>query len=443
MKFFQKLKSDKYYYPAFIIIVVVVFVTINSVFNTIELKTQKGVATIYYVDHISYAHQLIIDKFNEKYAGQIHVEAINLPFDKFSTNERKELLARYLKSKSDRIDIFAVDQIWVPRFAKWGIALDKYFPKDDKNRFLGSALESCYYHDSLEALPLYIDISIMCARKDILLKSKNGAKWIDELKHTITWEHFIKLNQELNLPQPFYIFQAQDYEGLMCFYIELVASQNASIIENNSVFLVGNPAAKKALQFLVDMVHKYHLSPEIVTDFKENESFRYFLSNNSVFARAWPSVSSNDDKVFPGFDRVRPDLIEVPNPYFGGQAPVSVFGGWNLMISKNSQKVAESIKFLKYVTSPEAQKILFEKGVYLPILGQIYYDTAYTALHPNLMFYKEYLKHGIHRPFLMDYTGISNVLTYYMKAAIKQEISVDSALELAEQKINSKHILLK
>jgi multiple sugar transport system substrate-binding protein len=31
------------------------------------------------------------------------------PFQKFSTNERKELLTRSLRSKSDRIDIFSVD----------------------------------------------------------------------------------------------------------------------------------------------------------------------------------------------------------------------------------------------------------------------------------------------------------------------------------------------
>jgi multiple sugar transport system substrate-binding protein len=443
MKIFQRLKFDKYYYPVFIIVVVIVFVIVNSLFNTVELSPQKGMTTIYYVDHISQAHQLLIDKFNERYAGQIHVEAINLPFNKFSTNERKELLARYLKSKSDRIDIFAVDQIWVPRFAKWGVSLDKYFPKEESGKFLGKAMESCYYQGSLAALPLYLDISVTFARKDLILKQKGGEAWLKELKGRITWERFLQLNQQMHSPESFFSFQAQDYEGLMCFYDELVASQNASIIKNDSIYLVGNPAAKRSLQFLVDLVNKYHASPMDVTDFKENDSFRYFLSNNGAFVRSWPSVFSNDDRVFPGFGKLKKDIVQIPSPYFSGQKKVAVFGGWNLMISRNSQKINEVLKFLKFVTSPEAQKIMFENGLYLPISEQIYSDSLYTTAHPELKFFRDYIQEGVHRPFLKEYTGISDVLTYYIKAAIKKEMSVDSALVRATRKINSTHILLK
>lgn len=214
----------------------------------------------------------------------------------------------------------------------------------------------------------------MCARKDILLKHKDGEKWLEELKKTITWERFIKLHQELGIANPFFTFQADDYEGLMCIFTELIASQNSSIVQNGKLYLDDNPAAKKALQLLVDLVNKYQLSPKTVTSFKENESFRYFISNDGLFVRAWPSFSGNDERVFPGFNRIRPELVQVPNPYFDGQKPVAVFGGWNLMISKNSQKINEAIKFIRYVVSPEAQKILFENGQYLPAINQIYYD---------------------------------------------------------------------
>src|SRR5512140_3173445 len=74
---------------------------------------------VYFADNISKAHRVIIAEFNKRHAGSIEVVPVDLPFDKFSTNERKELLARSLRSKSDKIDIFAVDLIWVPRFARW------------------------------------------------------------------------------------------------------------------------------------------------------------------------------------------------------------------------------------------------------------------------------------------------------------------------------------
>ncbi len=82
---------------------------------------------IYFADNISAAHQKVINRFNETYHGRFEVVPVNLPFTKFSTNERKQLLTRALRSKSSRLDIFAVDVVWVPRFVKWAEPLAKYF----------------------------------------------------------------------------------------------------------------------------------------------------------------------------------------------------------------------------------------------------------------------------------------------------------------------------
>lgn len=90
---------------------------------------------LYYVDNISETHQRLIDRFNQRYAGRIEVIPVNLPFSKFSTNERKEILARSLRSKSERIDVFAVDIIWTQRFAKWSHPLDAYFDESLADSF--------------------------------------------------------------------------------------------------------------------------------------------------------------------------------------------------------------------------------------------------------------------------------------------------------------------
>ena len=109
------MKFEKLFYVAISSVVIIAFILIRNISSPSGTGYNSGsfVKKIYFVDHISAAHQKVIDKFNEKYKGQIEVVAINLPFVKFSTNERKELLARYLRSKSDRIDIFSVDQIWL------------------------------------------------------------------------------------------------------------------------------------------------------------------------------------------------------------------------------------------------------------------------------------------------------------------------------------------
>ena len=113
---------------------------------------------------------MLIDRFNDNYKDEIEVIPINLPFSKFSTNERKELLARSLRSKSDLIDVFAVDLIWSARFAKWVHPLDNLLDSSDLNNLLSYSLESCYYKGNLVAVPLYIDVGLMYYRKDLIKK---------------------------------------------------------------------------------------------------------------------------------------------------------------------------------------------------------------------------------------------------------------------------------
>ena len=69
-------------------------------------SSHSKVKKIYYADNISTAHQELIDRFNEEHAGKIEVVPVNLPFSKFSTNERKELLTRAFRRdrKSTRLN---------------------------------------------------------------------------------------------------------------------------------------------------------------------------------------------------------------------------------------------------------------------------------------------------------------------------------------------------
>ena len=63
--------------------------------------------------------------------------------------------------------------------------------------------------------------------------------------------------------------------------------------------------------------------------------------------------------------------------------------------------------------------------------------------HPELKFYESLFKDGVYRPFSPSYTGISDVLSYYLNLAIKKELSPRVALREATQEIDSGRILIK
>ncbi|KUO58455.1 hypothetical protein APF79_05995 [bacterium BRH_c32] len=439
----MKIKKNKnilYYVGGVILILLIVFFFISK--NDNGYNDETSIKTITIAGHISKSHQIIIDKFNESHVGEIEVKSVNLSFEKFSTDEQKELFARFLRSESDKIDIFLVDQIWIPRFAKWSEPLEKYFSYSERQNFIQAALEACTDEKHLVAIPLFIDIAVMYYREDLLKRYSNYQLIEKKLNSSISWEDFIELGLELNkYNKPFYTFQGKAYEGLMCSFIELMASQEMTLYKNEKIQL-NTIEARKALQLLVDLVNKYKLSSERVLEFEENQSYDYFIKNDGFFLRGWPNLGWH-------FMPDSLEAIKISNirktlpPHFMGKRKMSILGGWNLMVSRFSNNKPEAIEFLKYWSEEESQKIMYEVSGLLPTNKNIYENSNYTKKHPELSFYKEIIPKGFHRPFLKNYTKISVIITKYANMAIAKKISVQEALKMAEEKINSDLLMIR
>jgi len=58
-------------------------------------------------------------------------------------------------------------------------------------------------------------------------------------------------------------------------------------------FNFNTPEAEKVLQLLVDLVNKHKATPEIVTEFTEIPSFEYYIKNDGLFIRGWPTYDKD------------------------------------------------------------------------------------------------------------------------------------------------------
>jgi multiple sugar transport system substrate-binding protein len=401
----------------------------------------QSAVRVYFADRISSAHRKIIDRFNQIHQGRIEVVAVDLPFDKFSTNERKELLARSLRSRSDKLDLFAVDLIWIKRFARWCEPLDPYFSREERRRFLPVALQSCLSESSLVAVPLHLDIGLMYYRQDLIDRLPDAALVSERLRESISWPDLLALQQRLQYNgKPFYLFQADEYEGLVCTYLETVRSFDPDYHTAKGMDL-DSPVARTALQFLVDLVWKYRASPPEVTEFDEQRSYNYMLAQDAVFVRGWPNFVENYTETH-GATRALRELRKAALPHVPGRPPTSVFGGWDLMLSKFSTHKPEAIEFIHFLGTREAQRILYEVEGFLPVAQEIYGDSTYMRAHPDLAYYHTLLERGFHRPALVEYTRISDILSHYVRLAIRKELPVSEALRLASRKIHSNSVLI-
>jgi len=404
---------------------------------------EPAATRIYYADNISLAHQAVIDRFNKLNEGAIEVVPVNLPFSKFSTNERKEILARALRSRSERLDVFSVDLIWVARFARWGYPLDLYFDKDKLVHLNSEAMKSCYSGNRLVSIPLYLDIGLMYYRPDLLQALPDFNELKKKLRNSITWPEFIALGRRIKgSGKPFYIFPGNNYEGLICSFYELLDEKDEQLMFMNQSVQLYNSGARSALKQMVDMIHAEGLTPENVTAFDEYKSYLYALNHDAVFLRGWPGFLKQYKGVVP--DSAKLALYEITAlPHPEGENSTGVFGGWNLMVSRFSGKKRQAIKFISFTLEKENQELLYELGGYIPVVESVYNDTTFLEKYPELRYYRDLLKTGKHRPYRADYTKISDIVSYYIKMALKQNISVDRALISATDEINSRRLFVK
>lgn len=434
----MKIKIKQKWGLLFLLFVTIAYIVIYFFLNSSE---EKKITEIYFADRITAAHQILIDKYNKLNEGRVNVIPINFPNVDFSTNEKKEMLARSLRGKGDGIDLFAVDPIWVQRFARWSEPLDNYFSDEERKRILKSPLESCYYEGQLVAIPLNMVQGVLYYREDLLKKHDNYNKIIESLNKGITWEEFIKLKDEFKMTNPYYVFPAADYEGLICVFMELLLSLNNKYFEQNG-FNFNTAEAQKSLELLVNFVNKYKTTPKIVTEFTEIPSFEYFIKNDGLFIWGWPSYDK-DFKEAP-YDREKENhLKKAPVPYFKSGIPTSIYGGWNLMVSKFSDKKEAAIDFVKFLLEDESQEIFYKESGHYPVINDFYENPEYLKKYREIENIKKYMELSVHRPAHIDYTKYSKIMSFYFKIAIQNKISVKEALIECSNAIQADRVMFK
>ena len=214
---------------------------------------------------------------------------------------------------------------------------------------------------------------------------------------------------------------------------ELIAGQDESFFQRRPLDFE-SPAARRALTMLVDFVRADRISPPVVTEFDEIHSYNYTLDNDAVSVRGWPNFIESFRLSYP--DQAKVDQLErAPLPHFEGRRPVAVYGGWNLMISRYSTRKQEAMEFARFCQREDMQKAMFEVGGFIPTNVQVYADTAYLNQHPVLLYYKDLIQHGFHRPALVEYTKMSDIVSRAVHRAVKGEMKVDEALHAVSREI--------
>lgn len=336
-----------------------------------------------------------------------------------------------LSTGDTSIDIFAIDIIWPPEFgaADWTLPLDEYFTKEELDKFLPGPVQGNTYNGKLYGIPFYTDAGVLFYRKDILEEAG--------VQPPKTFDELMRLSKELQGKggtEYGFVFQANQYEGLVCDALEYMWGNGGDVLNKKGKVIIDSKNNVEALQYMADLV-KADFVPKGVTTYVEEDARTMFTEGKVVFMRNWPYAWGKSQEEG---SKVKDKVGIVPMPVGpSGTAPAATLGGWNLAVNKNvsDEKKDAAVKFVKFVTSPEGQKIL-ALGGRQPILKETYKDQDVLAKNPHLDLLYNAFVNAKPRPVSPIYPQISDVMQIQIHKAITGEINPEEAVKTMQEELS-------
>lgn len=366
----------------------------------------------------------LIEKFEKENPG-IKVVEETLPA---ATDEQHQFYVINLEGGSGEFDVFALDVIWGPEFARagWLRDLSHTMPPEKREIFFSAPMEAVTWRGGIYAVPWYMDAGILYYRKDLL--EKHG------FEPPRTWDELVRISKAVMEKEPGlygFVWQGKQYEGLVCDALEFIWSAGGAVLEGGEV-VIDSSQNVKALTFMRDLVYKHGVTPELVTTAAEEQARLIFGKGAAVFMRNWPYAwSIYEREGSPVKGKVGVSVL----PHFEGGRSAAALGGWQLGVNARSRRPEEAEKLVEFLTSYEAQKLVAMTIGFKPSLKALYKDPELVAAQPFIPRLYEVFEAARPRPVTPHYIRVSQALQTEFSAVLARMKTPEEALRSARKKI--------
>ena len=390
--------------------------------------------------------QAVIDKFNERYKGQIKVSWKVM--NRLSTSYHQQLVSDF-NVESGEIEVFSTDVPWTAEFSskKWIQEISRDFYRDyTPEDFLKNTLKSTYYNYRMWGVPWYTDIGLLFYRRDLLEKSgfNTPPKTLEELSSMAK-----KVKSDSGVRHGF-VFQGAEYEGGVANALEYIWNAGGRVLTGNisvagefgqrvidpNIITVNSSNAADGLMSARNLI-KQRVTPREVADYSELESWQDFVSGNAVFMRNWPYAFGNLGD--PNLYKLQREQVGIaPIPTLGAaNKSYSCQGGWNLMINRftSDRKKEASWKFIRFLTAPEQQKYMAINGGFLPTYRSLYEDAEILKVMPSIREGKSILQNARVRPISPFYQQMAPRISRSFNRVLRGETSGKAAVATLEKEL--------
>lgn len=391
--------------------------TLLSLLESCGSMASKAISLVWQTEYDpSKAYQQLVDTFNQRQQGRIHV---TLQLGPDGTNELPD---RILKAHSTAVDIFSIDIIYMAQFAQQGWLLpisESRWPQKERANYLDVPLQACTFAGQLWAAPFRCDVGLMYYRTDFI--PAPPATW-DELTDLV-----LKARVKKSHPRYGYAWQGAQYEGLVCDFDEVLHGYGGSLFLDPlhpTVVTIDSPEARQALTTMVNWINT--ISPPDTDTYTEEVARTLWNQGQVLFMRNWPYAYGNSSALIEHKFNIH-SLLTGGNNHMGH----SSLGGWQLGINAFSDpdKQEAAWEFIQYMLQPEAQKVGATVGSWVMTLKSIYEDQAVLRKVPFYEKLAPILQAAVPRPVAPNYTDISTAIQFHLRQALERQVPVSSALQ--------------
>jgi multiple sugar transport system substrate-binding protein len=362
---------------------------------------------------------------------RIRVELMRQPSD---TALRRQSLVIALSAGQPHPDVFLMDVAWLVLIAASGW-LEPLEGKVDPGPFFPGIIERAdTYQGRLAALPVTVDAGVLYYRKDLL--QSQGVHTPPQ-----TWEALSSLavsvqrRQRPDHPDFFgFVWQGAQYEGLICNFMEFAGS-NGGFIEQGSRIGVNMPQNAAALRFMRGLIWESRVSPpSTYTEMKEEQTRTFFQNGNALFERNWPYAWALHQQAG---SPVRGKVGISPLPAPAGSGPVAALGGWHIGISRFSDRKADALELVRFLTARNTQQRMALELGWNPGRRDLYGDAALAERASHLKVLAQVFEHARPRPGAPYYNQLSDTAQRYISAVLARRLEAEDALGRAQEEIDT------
>jgi len=298
----------------------------------------------------------IINEFEKKYPS-IKIKLSNMPYTDYFA-KLQTMIAGGVPP-----DVCEVRCFEFPAFAEKGILLElnPYIEKEEKKfieDFYPLAMDMATYKGKIYGLTYDMCVFAIFYNQDLF--DEAGVSYPDE---NWTWDTLVKTGQKLtrdiNSDGRIDQFAFTGAEGgwiTWCPFVWQNAGRVLDSFEDPKKCLIDQPETVEAIQFIADLINKYHCSPTAAQTEAQIGS-QMFLTGKLAMALDGPWM-------FPVYQKAKFSWDVAPLPKHKRRANLAL--GSCFSVIKESKHKKEAYEYIKYLTSVESQQKLCEAGFSQP-----------------------------------------------------------------------------